>query len=61
MAVSLSISLAASAIETRAFRLLQQRHFIRNNLHYLPTLRRVLLSSQSDKIPKVVLLIANML
>ena len=35
-----------------------QRQFNRNNLHHLPTLWRVLLSSQSDKIPKVELLIA---
>jgi len=41
------------------FLLLQLHQFICNNMHYLPTLRRVLLSSQSNKIPKVVLLIVN--
>jgi len=44
--------------ETCVFRLLLRRQFNRNQLLHQPTLRRVLLSSQSDKIPKVELLIA---
>jgi len=51
-------SLRPSPVLRRLFRWLQQRQFNRNNLHHQPTLRHVLISSQSGKIPKVVLLIA---
>jgi len=62
----LLLSLAASAIETHAFLLAlaapinrnELLHLNRNELLHLPILRRVLISSQSNKILKVQLLIA---
>jgi len=51
-------SVRRSPLLRQLFCSLQLRQFIHNNLHHQPTLRRVLLSSLSDKILKVVLLIA---
>ena len=54
------LSVHRSPLLRHLFCWLQLHQFIRNNLHYLPTLRPVLLSSQSANIAKVELLVVIM-